>query len=93
MSSKVATLVLSLLAIAEGQSTDREVLREANSDEVLNMVSPELLDRVAQQLYADDHAHLSEYERLMHHDKRSKMNYLNDARPEDHVQRRRHGQR
>ena len=48
MSSKVATLVVSLLAIAEGRSTDREALREANTDEVLNVISPELLDRVAQ---------------------------------------------
>ena len=88
MSSKVATLVVSLLAIAEGRSTDREVLREANSDEVLNVISPELLDRVAQQLYVDDVAHLSEYERLSHQDKHRKMDYLNKAaRTDDHVQR------
>ena len=88
MSSKVATLVVSLLAIAEGRSTDREALREANSDEVLNVISPELLDRVAQQLYVDDVAHLSEYERLSHQDKHRKMDYLNKAaRTDDHVQR------
>lgn len=31
MSSKVTTLVVSLLAIAEGHSNDKDVLREANT--------------------------------------------------------------
>ena len=47
-------MVVGLLAIAEGRSTDRNMLREANNDEVLNVISPELLDRVAKQLYAED---------------------------------------
>ena len=82
MSSKVATLVVGLLAIAEGRSTDRNMLREANNDEVLNVISPELLDRVAKQLYAEDQANLSAYERLMANDKRKKMDYLNNIRPD-----------
>jgi hypothetical protein len=82
MSSKVATLVVGLLAIAEGRSSDRETLREANTEEVLNLISPELLDRVAQNLYADDTANLSAYERLMQNDKRKKMDYLNNIRPD-----------
>ena len=82
MSSKVATLVVGLLAIAEGRSSDRNMLREANTDEVLNVISPELLDRVAQQLYAEDQANLSAYERLMANDKRKKMDYLNNIRPD-----------
>ena len=82
MSSKVATLVVGLLAIAEGRSTDRNMLREANNDDVLNVISPELLDRVAKQLYADDQANLSAYERLMANDKRKKMDYLNNIRPD-----------
>lgn len=82
MSSKVATLVVGLLAIAEGRSADRNMLREANDDDVLNVISPELLDRVAKQLYADDQANLSAYERLMANDKRKKMDYLNNIRPD-----------
>ena len=82
MSTKVATLVVSLLALAEGQSNDRDVLREANTDEVLNVISPELIDRVAHRLYADDEANLSAYERLMANDKRKKMEYLNNIRPD-----------
>ena len=82
MSSKVATLVVGLLAIAEGRSADRNTLREANTDEVLNVISPELIDRVAHQLYADDQANLSAYERLMANDKRKKMDYLNNIRPD-----------
>ena len=82
MSTKVATLVVSLLALAEGQSNDRNVLREANTDEVLNVISPELIDRVAYRLYADDEANLSAYERLMASDKRKKMEYLNNIRPD-----------
>lgn len=68
--------------MAEGQSNDRNVLREANTDEVLNVISPELIDRVAHHLYADDEAHLSAYERLMASDKRKKMDYLNNIRPD-----------
>ena len=56
---------MSILAIAEGRSNDREILREANTDEVLDVISPELLDRVAHQLYADDARNLSAYESLL----------------------------
>jgi len=82
MSTKVATLVVSLLAMAEGRNSDRNVLRDANTEEVLDVISPELLDRVAYHLYADDEAHLSAYERLMASDKRKKMDYLNNIRPD-----------
>lgn len=54
MSSKVATLLLGLLALAEGRSNDREMLREANVDDVLDVISPEMLDRIAHRLYAED---------------------------------------
>ena len=52
MSKKTASLLVGLLAIADGQSTDRNLLAEANRDEVLNLISPELLDKVAQRLYS-----------------------------------------
>ncbi len=65
MTSKVATLIVGLLAIAEGQSNDHELLREANVDDVLDVISPEMLDRIAHRLYAEDSADLSAYERLL----------------------------
>ena len=82
MSSRVATLLVGLLAIAEGRSNDRQTLQEANIDEVLDVISPVMLDRIAQRLYADDQAHLSAYERLLQNDKRKKMEYLNNIRPD-----------
>lgn len=82
MSSKVATLVLSLLAIAEGNSKDTESLIEANSDEVLDVISHELIDRMAHNLYANDEAHLDAYDHLLRSnaDKRTKMQYINDSK-------------
>jgi hypothetical protein len=82
MSSKVATLIVGLLAIAEGRSNDHEVLREANVDDVLDVISPEMLDRIAHRLYAEDTDNLSAYERLIKDDKRKKMDYLNNIRPD-----------
>ena len=58
------------------------MLKEANTPAVLDVISPELLDRVAYHLYADDEANLSAYERLMANDKRKKMDYLNNIRPD-----------
>ena len=49
---------------------------------MLNVISPELIDRMAQRLYADDQASLSAYERLMQNDKQKKMDYLNNIRPD-----------
>ena len=82
MSSRVATLVVGLLAIAEGRSNDREILREANTDEVLDYISPQMLDRIAHRLYAEDSSEMSAYERLLQEDKRRKMDYLNNIRPD-----------
>ena len=69
MSKKTASLLVGLLAIAEGQSSDRNLLAEANRDEVLNLISPELLDSVAKRLYAEEPENLSAYERLLKDDK------------------------
>jgi len=68
--------------MAEGANNDREMLREANNDDVLDVISPELLDRIAHRLYAEDETHLSAYERLLQSDKRRKMEYLNNIRPD-----------
>jgi len=40
MSSKVTTLLVGLLAFAEGRTNDTEMLREANADDVIEMISP-----------------------------------------------------
>ena len=91
MSSKVATLIVGLLAIAEGRSDDRNLLREANVDDVLDVISPEMLDRIAKKLYAEDDENMSAYERLLKSDKRRKMDYLNNIRPDlIHEDRERH---
>ena len=51
--SAVATLIVGLLALAEGRSEDRDMLHEANNrEDVLEMVSPEMLDKIAHRLYA-----------------------------------------
>ena len=82
MSSKAATLLMGLLALAEGRSTDMNYLSEANREDVLDEISPELLDRIAYRLYAEEEQHLSAYERLLKDDKRKKMDYLNNIRPD-----------
>lgn len=65
MSKKTASLLLGLLAIAEGQSDDRNLLSEANREDVLNYISPELLDNIAKRLYTDDTDNMSAYEKLL----------------------------
>ena len=55
MSKQAATLLLGLLAMAEGRSDDRNMLREADREDVLNQVETQTLDRIAYRLYADDH--------------------------------------
>lgn len=75
--------MIGLLAFAEGRSDDRDMLREAtNREDVLHQVDTELLDRIAHRLYADDQEHLSAYERLLADDKRKKMDYLNNIKPD-----------
>ena len=69
MSKKTATLLVGLLAMAEGSSSDRNLLSEANRDDVLNVISPELLDSIAKRLYSEDPVHMSAYERLLKDDK------------------------
>ena len=78
--SKTAGLLVGLLAIAEGQSTDRNLLSEANTEAVLNVISPELLDSIAKRLYTEDSNEMSAYERLVKEDKQRKMDYLNTVR-------------
>ena len=75
-------MLVGLLAMAEGRSTDRNMLREADRDDVLEQIEHETLDRIAHRLYADDQEHLSAYERLLKDDKRKKMDYLNNIRPD-----------
>ena len=82
MSKQAATLLLGLLAMAEGRSDDRNMLREADREDVLHQVETQTLDRIAHRLYADDHEQLSAYERLLKDDKRKKMDYLNNIKPE-----------
>ena len=55
MSKQAATLLLGLLAMAEGRSDDRNMLREADREDVLHQVETQTLDRIAHRLYADDH--------------------------------------
>ena len=75
-------MIVGLLAFAEGRSDDREMLREANREDVLHEIEPEMLDRIAYRLYAVDSEYLSAYERLLKDDKRKKMEYLNNIRPD-----------
>ena len=75
-------MLVGLLAMAEGRSDDRNMLREADREDVLHQVDTETLDRIAHRLYADDHENLSAYERLLKDDKRKKMDYLNNIQPE-----------
>jgi hypothetical protein len=42
------------LALAEGRSDDTNYLREADREDVLNEISPEMLDKIAYRLYAED---------------------------------------
>ena len=84
MSKQVAALLIGgLLALAEGRSDDRSMLGEAaGREDVLNEISPEMLDKIAHRLYADDEKNLSAYERLLKDDKRKKMDYLSTIKPE-----------
>ena len=84
MSKQVAALLIGgLLALAEGRSDDISMLGEAaDREDVLNEISPDMLDRIAYRLYADDEKNLSAYERLLKDDKRKKMDYLSTIRPE-----------
>ena len=82
MSKQAATLLVGLLALAEGRSNDMNYLREADREDMLNEISPEMLDKIAYRLYAEDVEHLSAYERLIKDDKRRKMDYLNNIRPD-----------
>jgi hypothetical protein len=54
MSKQAATLLVGLLALAEGRSNDMNYLREADREDMLNEISPEMLDRIAYRLYAED---------------------------------------
>ena len=47
MSKTAATLLVGLLALAEGQSNDMDYLREANREDMLDQIEPEMLDRIA----------------------------------------------
>ena len=86
-------MLVGLLALAEGRSDDRNMLREADREDVLREVEPEMLDRIAHRLYAEDEEHLSAYERLLKDDKRKKMDYLNNIKPDltKPLQEERHG--
>ena len=80
MSKTIASLLVGLLAVAEGSSTDRNLLEEANREDVLNVISPELLDSIAKRLYTQDSEEMSAYERLIKEDKQRKMDYLNTVK-------------
>ena len=82
MSKTAATLLVGLLALAEGRSNNMNYLRDADDEDVLEQLHPDVLDRIAHRLYADDEEHLSAYERLLKDDKRRKMEYLNNIRPD-----------
>ena len=82
MSKQAATLLVGLLALAEGRSDEYNMLREADREDVFHDIHPSTLDRIAHRLYADDEEHLSAYERLLKDDKRKKMDYLNGIRPD-----------
>ena len=82
MSKQVATLIVGLLAFAEGRSDNINYLREADREDVLDEISHDTLDRIAHRLYASESENLSAYERLLKDDKRKKMDYLNSIRPD-----------
>ena len=84
MSKQVAALLIGgLFALAEGRSDDRSMLSEAaDREDVLNEISPDMLDKIAYRLYADDEKNMSAYERLLKDDKRKKMDYLSTIKPE-----------
>ena len=79
MSKQAATLLVGLLALAEGRSDDRNMLREADREDVLHQVDTETLDRIAHRLFSESHEHLSHYDHLQKEDKRQKMEYLRRA--------------
>ena len=54
MSKQAATMLVGLLALAEGRSNDMNYLREANREDMMDQIDPVLLDRIAQRLYAED---------------------------------------
>ena len=91
MSKTAATLLVGLLALAEGRSNDMDYLREADREDMMDMIEPEMLDRIAQRLYAEDEEHMSAYDRLLD-DKRKKMDYLNNIRPDLIPENREHHQ-
>ena len=74
-------MLVGLLALAEGRSDDRNMLREADHEDVLHQVDTETLDRIAHRIYADEPQYLSAYERLHKDDKRQKMDYLKRTEP------------
>lgn len=82
MSKQVATLIVGLLAFAEGRTDNINYLREADREDVLDEISHDTLDRIAHRLYASESENLSAYERLLKDDKRKKMDYLNSIRPD-----------
>ena len=90
MSKQVATLLVGLLAFAEGRTNNLNYLREADRDDVLDEVSPDTLDRIAHRLYAQESENMSAYERLLKDDKRKKMDYINNIRPDLLPEDRRH---
>ena len=75
-------MLVGLLSLAEGRSDDINMLREADREDVLREIDPEMLDRIAHRLYAEDEENLSAYERLLKDDKRRKMDYLNNIKPD-----------
>ena len=70
------------MAFAEGRSDDIHYLRDGNREDVLEELDHETIDRIAHRLYAEESEHLSAYERLLKDDKRKKMEYLNNIRPD-----------
>ena len=75
-------MLVGLLAFAEGRTDDIHYLRDGNREDVLEELDHETIDRIAYRLYAEDTEHLSAYERLLKDDKRKKMDYINNIRPD-----------
>jgi len=51
-------------------------------EDVLNEISPDMLDKIAYRFHADNEKNLSAYERLLKDEKRKKMDYLRTQKPE-----------
>ena len=72
MSKKTTSLILGLLASAEAQGNDFNMISEANGRD--------MLDSYAQQLGSEAPRNLSAYEKFMEDERQKKMDYIDNVR-------------